>query len=206
MPTDLLEVATDKRLVEGVLRGEELAFRKFFSIYFPRLFRFALYRLDSDADLAEEVVQITMTKALDKLASYRGEAALFTWLCTLCRHEIGAILRRKAREPIALIEDEPVIRAALESLIDPASTPETEFWTAELARLIKVTVDSLPTEYGDALEWKYIDELSVSEIGERLGRGSKAAESLLFRARVAFQDGFVTLTGGAFDVMLERGK
>jgi len=205
MQTDRLELASDKRLVERVLQGEEPAFRRFFSMYFPRLFRFALYRLDGDADLAEDVVQITMTKALDKLASFRGEAALFSWLCTFCRHEIGAVLRRKARNPIALIEDEPAIRAALESLIDPASTPETEFWTAELARLIKVTLDSLPIAYGDALEWKYIDGLSVTEIGERLGRGNKAAEALLFRAREAFRDGFVTLAGGALDVMLEQG-
>jgi len=205
MPTDQLEFASDKRLVERILLGEEPAFRSFFTIYFPRMYRFALYRLDGDANLAEDAVQITLTKALDKLASYRGEAALYSWLCTFCRHEIGAIFRRRSRDPIALIEDEPAMRAALESLIDPAGTPESELWTVELARLIKVTLDSLPSAYGDALEWKYIDGLSVTEIGERLDRGSKAAESLLFRAREAFRDGFVTLTGGALEVMLEQG-
>jgi len=205
MRTVRLELVSDKLLVERVLRGEEPAFRRFYSVYFPRLYRFALHRLDGDADLAEDIVQITMTKALDKLQSYRGEAALFSWLCTFCRHEIGAVLKSQARNPIVLIEDEPAIRAALESLIDPAGTPETEFWTAEVARLIKVTLDSLPTAYGDALEWKYVEGLSVAEIGERLGRGSKATEGVLFRARQAFRDAFVTLASGALNVMLEQG-
>jgi DNA-directed RNA polymerase specialized sigma24 family protein len=71
-------------------------------------------------------------------------------------------------------------------------------------RLIQVTMDSLPSAYADALEWKYIDGLSVAEIGERLGRGHKAAESLLNRARESFRDGFSTLTGAGIDLILDQ--
>lgn len=190
----------ERRLVQRLQEGDEAAFRSFFATYFPRLFRFALYRLDGDADRAEDVAQTTLTKALDKLDSYRGEAALFTWLCTFCRHEVSAVYQRERRELVTLIEDEPQARAALESLIDTGAEPDTAAQRAELARLIKVTLDSLPSAYGDALEWKYIDGLSVREIGERLGSGAKAAESLLTRARSAFRDGFTTLTGGALDL------
>lgn len=196
----------DKELVDRILRGEEAAFRRFFAIYFPRLFRFAMHRLGGDADLAEDVVQVTITKVLDKLDSYRGEATLFSWMCTFCRHEIGATLKRNARSPVALVEDDQAIRAALESLIDPANTPEEEALTGDLGRLITVTLDSLPADYGDALEWKYVDGHSVSEIGKRLGRGPKATESLLYRAREAFRDGFMTLASGALETMLEQGR
>ena len=205
MQAEQQNLTDDKELVDRVLRGEEAAFRRFFAIYFPRLFRFAMYRLASDADLAEDVVQVTITKVIDKLDSYRGEAALFSWMCTFCRHEIGAALKRNARSPVALIEDDQAIRAALESLIDPANTPEDEALTEDLGRLIKVTLDNLPVDYGDALEWKYVDGHSVSEIGRRLGRGSKATESLLYRAREAFRDGFMTLASGTLETMLEHG-
>ena len=43
--------------------------------------------------------------------------------------------------------------------------------------------------YGDALEWKYVQGLSVKEIAARLNLGAKAAESLMTRARQAFRDG-----------------
>ena len=88
-------------------------------------------------------------------------------------------------------------------MIDPNGTPEADLGSAELARLIKVTLDSLPIDYGDALEWKYVDGISVAEIGDRLGRSRKAAESLLNRAREAFRDGFTALTGSAHDYMRE---
>jgi DNA-directed RNA polymerase specialized sigma24 family protein len=54
-------------------------------------------------------------------------------------------------------------------------------------------LDQLPTRYGDALEWKYGEGLSVKEIATRLGVGPKAAESLLTRARQAFRDAFATV-------------
>lgn len=196
----------DKQLVERLLAGDEAAFRSFFRAYFPRLFRFARYRLHGDESLAEDVVQSTLGKAIDHLDGWRGEAALFAWLCTFCRHEIGAVLKRAHRDPVDLVDDLPGVRATLESLMDRAATPDRDADRQELARLISVTMDSLPADYAEALEWKYIDGLSVAEIGARQGRGRKAAESLLNRARQAFRDSFVTLTGAGLDFVTEQGQ
>ena len=146
------------------------------------------------------MVQATLCKAITKLATYRGEAALFTWLCTFCRHEISAHysrLRRTARET-PLIEETPDVRAALESLgAASADDPDDRLRRRELARLVQVTLDYLPDRYGDALEWKYIQELSVQEIAVRLTVSPKAAESLLSRAREAFREAFAAIHAGA---------
>ncbi len=63
-----------------------------------------------------------------------------------------------------------------------------------------MTLDYLPRRYGDALEWKYIEGISVAEIGARLKIAPKAAESLLTRARSAFRDGFHSLESGRSQV------
>jgi RNA polymerase sigma-70 factor (ECF subfamily) len=191
---------SDKTTVRRMLAGDEAAFEELFETYFSGLYRFALARLDRNADAAEDVVQATLCKAITKLATYRGEAALFTWLCTFCRHEISAYHGRQQRsvQETPLIEDTPEIRAALESLgAASADTPDERLRRQELARLVRVTLDSLPPRYGDALEWKYIQELSVSDIAARLSVGPKAAESLLTRARQAFRDGFAAVCAGA---------
>ncbi len=182
-----------------MLAGDEGAFDEFFAEYFPGLYRFAMTRMNHDADASEEVVQSTLCKAITKLDTYRGEAALFTWLCTFCRHEISAFYRRANRQPstVDLVEDDTAIAAALESLwVLGGEGPETELRRKEVARLVHVALDRLPTRYADSLEWKYIDGLPVKEIAERLGLGPKAAESLLTRARAAFRDAFSALTGG----------
>src|SRR5215470_18376315 len=96
--------AVERDLVRRMLAGRERAFEEFFDGYFPPLFRFALARTGSE-DAAQEIVQATMTTAIRKIGTWRGEAALFTWLCTICRHEIGAHLERLHGRNVALVED-----------------------------------------------------------------------------------------------------
>jgi RNA polymerase sigma-70 factor (ECF subfamily) len=182
---------TDLALARRVHAGDEAAFGEFFDRYFPRLYRFALPRVSGNEDLAEEVVQQVMVRAMRRLGSYRGEAALLTWLCTLCRHEIGAVRAREGRlreEP--LFDDGIELRAALETLAAAADDPEASLRRRELSQLVQVTLDHLPGHYGEVLEWRYMQDLSVDEIAARLGVGYKTAESLLTRARVAFRRGF----------------
>lgn len=190
------QASIDKVLVRRLIRGDQRAFDEFFDGYFPRLYRFALVRTRGDADAAEEIVQNTLIQVLRKLETYRGEAALFTWLCTFCRHEISAYYRRSHRqhESVELTEELPEVRAALESLLTAsASDPESITERRELGRLVQVTLDQLHPRYGDALEWKYVHGLSVKEIAARMEVSPKAAESVLSRAREAFRDAFATL-------------
>jgi RNA polymerase sigma-70 factor (ECF subfamily) len=185
-----------------MLDGDELAFESFFNAVYPALYRFALSRLGSDADAAGDLAQAAICKAITKLHTFRGEAALLTWVCVFCRREIYAHLKRHAERPLVqfgrLGEDEPEIRAALESLrVATADDPDASLDRARLGAFVQRVLDQLPSHYADALEWKYIDEISVPEIGIRLGLGPKAAESLLTRARSAFRDAFRTLAAAA---------
>lgn len=182
-----------------MLAGEEAAFEEFFSGFFPGLYRFALTRLRGNEDAAEEVAQATLCKAISKLSTFRGEAMLFTWLCTFCRHEIAAYCQRNrwASGQVDLIEDTPEVRAALESVAASfGERPELVLDRKEVGRLVRTILDRLPPRYGDVLEWKYLDDLSVKEIASRLGVTAKAAESLLTRSREAFRDGFSALALG----------
>jgi len=189
------QIQTDRALAKRVAAGDSKAFEEFFSEYFPRLFRFTLSRVNADADLAEEIVQQTMCRIVQKMDSYRGEALLFTWLCMICRNEMTAIYRHKGmqKSKTVFLEDHPAVRAALESITVETDTPESEQNEQELARFVRLTLEYLPAKYATALELKYIRGCSVDEIGEELKISTKAAESLLTRARSAFKEGFHSL-------------
>ena len=181
---------SDLDLARRLIGGDEAAFEEFFSAYFPRLYRFALARLSGNEDAADEIAQRALVRAIDRLHTYRGEAALLTWLCTFCRREIGHWLEQEGRHhDLSLRDDRHELRAMLEAAA-AEQNPEAELRRRELSELVQLTLDHLPGRYGDVLEWKYIQDLSVGEIALRLGLGYKAAESLLTRARAAFREGF----------------
>ena len=121
----------------------------------PRLFRFAVRRLGNE-DAAEDVVQAALIIAMRKIGSWRGEAALFTWLCTICRHELSAYWARTGRQPITLpLDDHPDTRAQIESLAHDGPGPCAELERHDLSDRVRVTLDHLPRPYGDVLTWKY---------------------------------------------------
>ena len=191
----------ERELVRRMLGGDEGAFDEFFADYFPRLFRFAVLRL-RDPDAAEDIVQTSLIAAVRHLGSWRGEASLFTWLCTICRREIAAWQKRTSRRVIVSIEDDdPGVRAALDSIGAAADAPDAGLARADTGRIVQLALDHLPPRYSRALEWKYLEELSVDDIAGRLQCTPKAAESLLTRARDAFRDAFAALQAAGKKVL-----
>ncbi len=187
----------DRRLVKKLLGGDEREFERFFEDNFARLYRFALVRLSDDPEAAREIAQIVLTRALQKLHTYRAESALFTWLCAICRNEVSDWLSKQGRyrQHIILTEDYPDVQAAVDSYQSPfEENPEANFQRLERLRLIQVAMDKLPAKYGDVLEWKYVEGQSVREISARLNLGQEATQSLIARAKRAFADVYTTLT------------
>ncbi len=176
----------DLALARRIAGGDEASFNAFFDQYFPRLFRFCLSRMDNESDI-EDVVQTTMINAVNHMDSFRGDAMMFTWLCQICRNEIGMLYRKRAKSSPEVAADDDAIRPILEQL-EAADNPDHELAALELRNLIAEVLDFLPDNYGRALEWKYILGLSVTEIAARLDVTELAAQSLLARARTSFRD------------------
>lgn len=178
----------ERELVERMLAGDERAMEEFADGYFPRLYRFALSRLEGDSELARDIVQTTVCKALGKLRGFRGEAQLFTWLCACCRNEIAMHFRRKMRQPTLVEVGDEEAAVSLRTNPGGDATPQGALERKEESRSVHEALDRLPPHYAQALEWKYVERLPVREIAERLRVGPKAAESLLTRARGAFRE------------------
>jgi RNA polymerase sigma-70 factor, ECF subfamily len=201
-------LADDKQLIRRLLAGDQRAFDSFFDAYFSRVYRFALPRLNGDVEAAQEVVLSALNKALRKLSEFRGDSTLFTWICQICRNEVVDCIRARRRSRhVVLIDDQPELRQAIESIEAPEVFDLLEnYGRAEVGRLVQVVLDRLPSSYGDALEWKYIQGDSVEEIGKRLGIGTTAAQSILARARISFRQALEKVFGAeAADIASSLG-
>jgi RNA polymerase sigma-70 factor (ECF subfamily) len=190
-------LAEERALVERLRAGDEHAFETFAERYIAGLYRFAQRRLRGDRELTRDVVQSTVCKVISNLDGYRGEAPLFTWMCACCRNEIAAHFRRLDRRPreVELHETDGPLTSASGYSAASAGGPEEELLRWEAAELVHVALDRLPSNYARAMEWRYLEGLSVAEVARRLDSSYKATESLLSRAREAFREIYDELRG-----------
>ena len=178
----------DLELARRMTRGDALAFDAFGERYFTALYRFAHSRLRGDRELARETVQATFAKALSRIETYRGDAALLTWLCACWRNEVRMALRSKPADRFR-----PLQAAELEALASPHPNPDDSVLRVERDGWVHASLDTLPEHQARALEWKYVERLSTAEIAQRTGATPKAVESLLGRAREAFRRTYQSL-------------
>lgn len=183
----------DTDLVRQMKAGNDAAFRMFFDRYFPRVYRFCTRRVNES--VAEEVSQTVMINAVRHIGRYRGEASLFTWLCQIARREIGSHYRRQQRrQEVELLDDGEMVRAELESLsADPDLAPERLADRGQFQQAVQLILEHLPGDYGQILEWKYMEGYSVDEIAVRLATTPVAVQSMLARARNAFRKQYAAI-------------
>ena len=182
-----MQPSPDLLLSRRILSGDEEAAAAFFREHLEALYEFVHYRVGGDRTLAEDVVQDTMLVALERLAAFDGASTLHTWLCGIAKNKIRSA--RRARRAVSmedlLARADPEIDALL-AAIEREPLPDWVLERQETQELVGATLSSLSPEHRRALVDKYIEGLSVPQMAARDGRGTKATESKLHRARLAF--------------------
>jgi RNA polymerase sigma-70 factor (ECF subfamily) len=182
---------TDAELLRGVRAGDLSAWEQLYAGCLPTVWRYVYLRAGGDRHLAEDVVSETMLALVRQISSLTpGDGNLSGWLIAVARNKLGDHRRNVARAAAlaAKVCDDEILPVA-------GDGPEAVLEAAETRKRVLTVMDGLPDEERLALEWKYIDDLSVGDIADRLGRSQKAAESVLYRARRSFRADFNRLFG-----------
>lgn len=146
-----------------------------------RLIKFVAQRVSNPADV-EDIVQETLISIYDSLPMFSGKSAFLTWCCGIARHEIADFYRKQKIKQIVFSR-----LPWLKNLVSQALGPELALQELETKKRIVKTLKNLSEGYRQVLRLKYIEELSMREIAQKLGVTVKAVESRLTRARWAFQ-------------------
>lgn len=159
-------------LRDGVLRGDERAWRVFHARHFAALYRFVHVRIGDDREAVADLVQETWMTAIKQIRRFDPARGSFeAWVFGIAGNLAKNARRRRARE--VRLEEEPVA---------PSAGPD------EASRQLALALTRLPRRYREVLDAKYESRLPVEEIAARLGTTAKAIESLLGRARAALRD------------------
>jgi len=171
-------------LVQGLRERNPEAIQHLSECWLPSVWRFVYVRVRGDQHLAEDIVSETVL-ALVKAAG-KPEVEINNpggWLRTVAGNKVTDHFRAAAR--VQHLIDQAQQESGTRKVEEPSARQELEERRVE----VRNVMDTLSEQHRVALEWKYIEKLSVREIAERMSLSEKAVESLLFRARREFRSG-----------------
>jgi RNA polymerase sigma-70 factor (ECF subfamily) len=153
--------------------------------YHARLYAFA-YRLTRNHHDAEDVVQETYLRALRAAPSFRGDAALSSWLYIIVRNvahnRYWYWRRRKGDVTVSL--DSPALSADVEAWRNVSLPDErAEFERHELEHRIGAGMEQLSERDRRILQLRTRDHASYEEMARTLGIKIGSVKSRLARAR-----------------------
>ena len=142
----------------------------------PRLRRFARV-LAKRADVADDLVQETLVRAIAAQAQFAAGTNLRAWLFTILRHARAAAIRRDSRSPIMPFEDvrEPAVSGGQEE--------------RQAMRDLAFAFSRLPKAQQEALWLIVVEGLDYAEAARILEVPQGTLRSRLSRARDALRQG-----------------
>lgn len=171
----LSPAAADRDLAGAVVHHrDEAAFRELYRRHTPRLHQFVLRIVGGAEADAEDVVQETWIRAVEKLEGFRWESAFATWLTGIGLNVARGILRAQGRWGDPVDPDSPAA-----GWRPPAPHGER----IDLERAIAL----LPAGYRAVLVLHDVEGYTHEEIAERLGVAAGTSKSQLSHARKALR-------------------
>ncbi len=175
---------TDQQLIAQVLAADPRAEREFYDRHVDRVYRLA-YRLAGDGTLAQDFTQETFVRAFERLAQFRGEAALSTWVCSICVSvSLNGIKSRTSRSQrevaVDVMPDAPVTRRESEP---------------DLKSRMQSAIDALPDGYRTVFLMHDLEGFTHEEIGRALEIQPGTSKAQLFRARAKLRVALADFAG-----------
>ncbi len=183
-PHDVSPHDSDADLLQAHVEGDPDAFGVLFARHRDRLWAVALRTMGNPEDAADGL-QDGMVAAFRRAGSFRGEAAVTTWLhrvvVNACLDRIRAAKIRRA-EALPDDLDDHAGRGSLVSAQDAADPADLSV-AAERRRRVLTALESLPPVQRAALVLVDMEGYHVSEVAEMLGCAEGTVKSRCFRGR-----------------------
>ena len=189
------DAGREERLLAMAGAGDEDAFRMLFDPHVDlllgrirRSLPAGVLRKVSTADVLQEV-RIAAFTGLPEF-DRRGDGALLAWLLKIAENRTCANLRTYARTAKRSNQREVSRpnRPETAAFEGGGRSPSEAAMAAEDRGSVREALALLPEDYRQVLELVFTEQLSLREVGERMGRSREAAKKLYGRALARFAE------------------
>lgn len=163
---------TDHEIIAAVLRGDVRAERELYDAHVDRVYRLA-WRMAGDETLARDFTQDTFIRAFQRLADFRADSSLATWL-----HSIAVSVILNGLKKVRRIHGREIGGDELPEVM--VGTRESE---PDLKLRMRAAIDGLPEGYRTVFVMHDVEGFTHVEIAAALGIQPGTSKAQLSRAR-----------------------
>ena len=173
------DTSSDDTLIGRIARGDQLAMRTLYARHRVALYRWLL-RIVGDETLAEDLLSDVFLDVWRQAGSFKGRAAVSTWLLAIARFKALSARRRRIDAEL----DERIASTAA----DPADDPEAALQKKRRSELLQESLASLSSEHGEVIDLVYYHGKSVREVADIVGVAEATVKTRMFYARKKLAD------------------
>ena len=175
---------SETQLVARVIDGDPAAQREMYESHVDRVYRLA-FRLAGEDELARDFTQLTFIRAFERIADFRGESSLSTWL-----HTIGVSIALNGLRKVksARNREAPIEAASSVGTYDRQAEPDLKVRLQE-------AIDSLSEKYRTVFLMHDVEGFTHEEIGAALGIPVGTSKTRLFQGRAKLREALADFRG-----------
>lgn len=169
---------------DRAMQGDKAAFEYLARHFWEEVFRMLYFRVSNQAD-AEDLCQEVFVKALKSMPRLRQPEKVRAWLYGIALNQSRDFLRK--RRLLSIFKPTP--EGGQPETADPA--PVSALESASAKRFwgkVSEFTQSLPRLQREVFSLRYLDELTIPEIAQALGRSQSAVKTHLYRAVERFKN------------------
>lgn len=175
---------TDAEIIAEVLRGDARAERLLYDAHVDRIYRLA-WRMSGDETLAQDFTQDTFIRAFERLADFRRDSSLATWL-----HSIAVSVILNGLKKVKRIHGREIGGDELPEVSLPTREAEPD-----LKLRLRRAIDGLPEGYRTVFVMHDVEGYTHEEIASALGIQTGTSKAQLFRARARLRTELADFAG-----------
>ena len=183
--------SSDSSLLQRAREGDQAAFETIMRRHNRLLFRSARGVVSDDAE-AQDVVQETYLRAFTHLDSFRGDAALGSWLARIAINTALDSLRKRGHlvqmDEAADAMVDHAGEASMSMSFQAREAPDAAAERGELRDLLQSSIDRLPPIYRTVFMLRAVEEASVDETAYSLQVSDEVVKTRYLRARAMLRD------------------
>ena len=157
------------------MKKNDLSFDNLLSTNWDYVYNFLLKKSKDDF-LSEEITIQSFSKAFEKIHLFDEQYKFKTWIVSIAKNQLNDYLKKKK------IRFENIENIKSESFKNNFN-PEQELINKERYNYVNEKIDELKPMYKEIIKLKYIEDLSINQISEKLNQPVNTIKIKIYRAK-----------------------